>query len=170
MQRRRFSREFKLEAVKLAGKRGVSSARGSLSIARLVVLHRQDVISAALHDSFRHPTMTMRRIRRDDAALQLKKLDEMQGASRFVVSRRQHIGKRHAGHCAPRRYHRWRHVTLAAFVGSSQSLAVESYRAFGGSVSRAPVPESCATALLSPSQTAQCRNKSWCRTAWPAAQ
>src|SRR5258708_28226814 len=35
---------------------------GGLGIAqqaRLVVLHRQDVISAALHDGFRHPAMTM---------------------------------------------------------------------------------------------------------------
>jgi hypothetical protein len=71
----------------------------------------------------------MQRVRRDDAALQLKELDEMQSAGRFVVSRRQHIGERHAGHRAPRRHHHWRHVTLAAFIGSSQSLAVESYHA-----------------------------------------
>jgi hypothetical protein len=73
--------------------------------------------------------MTTQRIRRDDAAFQLKKLDELQSAGRFVVSGRQHVDERHAGHCAPRRYHRWRHVTLAAFVGSSQRLAVESYHA-----------------------------------------
>src|SRR5712664_2193319 len=106
---------------------------GGLGIAqqaRPVVLHRQDVISAALDDGFRHLAMTMQRIGRDDAALQLKKLDELQSADRFVVSRCQHIGKRHAGHCAPRRHHHWRHVTLAAFVGSSQSLAIESYHAF----------------------------------------
>jgi len=40
--------------------------------------------------------MTMQRICRDDAALQLKKLDELQSAGRFVVSRRQHIDERHA--------------------------------------------------------------------------
>src|SRR5467141_4892941 len=96
---------------------------------RLVVLYRQDVISAAPHDSFRHPAMTMQRICRDDAALQLKKLEELQSAGRFVVSRRQHIDERHAGLCAPRRHHHWRHVTLAAFVGSSQRLAIESYHA-----------------------------------------
>ena len=73
--------------------------------------------------------MTMQRIRRDDAAFQLKKLDEMQSAGRFVVSRRQHIDERHAGRCAPRRHHHWRHVILAAFVGSSQCLAIESYHA-----------------------------------------
>jgi hypothetical protein len=95
----------------------------------LVVLYRQDVISATLHDGFRHRAMTMQRIRRDDAAFQLKKLDEMQSAGRFVVSRRQHVDERHAGFCAPRRHHHWRHVTLAAFVGSSQRLAVESYHA-----------------------------------------
>src|SRR5260221_7314807 len=95
----------------------------------LVVLSRQDVISAPLHDGFRHRAMTMQRIRRDDAAFQLKKLDEMQSAGRFVVSRRQHVDERHAGFCAPRRHHHWRHVTLAAFVGSSQRLAVESYHA-----------------------------------------
>ena len=102
---------------------------GGLGIAqqaRLVVLHRQDVISAALDDGIGHPAMTMQRIRGDDAALQLKKLDELQSAGRFVVSRCQHIGKRHAGHCAPRRHHHWRHVTLAALVGSSQRLAIES--------------------------------------------
>jgi hypothetical protein len=71
--------------------------------------------------------MTVQRIRRDDAAVQLKKLDEMQSAGRFVVSRRQHIGERHAGHGAPRRHHHWRHVTLATFVGSPQCLAIESY-------------------------------------------
>ena len=47
---------------------------------RLVVFYRQDVISVALHDGFRHPAMTMQRVRRDDAAFQLKKLDEQQSA------------------------------------------------------------------------------------------
>src|ERR1700730_10836296 len=51
----------------------------------LVVLYRQDIISAAPHNSFRHPAMTMQRLRRDDAALDVKKLDEVQIGVTFVV-------------------------------------------------------------------------------------
>jgi hypothetical protein len=64
--------------------------------ARLVFLHPQHVISTALYDGFRHSTMTMQCIRRNDAPLQLKKLDELQapatslfpGASALASARR----------------------------------------------------------------------------------
>jgi len=64
----------------------------------LVVLHRQDVIATALTIALAIPAMTMQRVRRDDAALQLKKLDELQSAGRFVVfPGARNIGERPSG-------------------------------------------------------------------------
>src|SRR6266581_907410 len=66
------------------------------------------------------------RVAGDHTALELEKLDELEGRRGFVVARRQGVGQRHAGLCRPRRHHDGGHVALATFVSSPKRLAIES--------------------------------------------
>jgi hypothetical protein len=112
----------------VAGLALLPTAASAARVARqggLIVLHRQYIIAAALHDGRRHRTMAMQRIGRHDAALQLQEADQLQGGRCFVVARRQRAGQRHTGLNTPRGHHDRGHVAPAALVGPPQRLAIE---------------------------------------------